>query len=172
MRQILFSLLLSFALLGCMSTKSIPLKGTYTNGNFEATTPTPKDKVWDNIVDFFSKKGLSIKIIDRSSGLIVSDETALTWSYEDKNGKLVHPDAWVAIKKILVSGSNTPIKPNIITGEWNIRIKGAPNNQTSIAVNLVNQRYINQFAITPTAFSQGGIQSTGVFEKMIYDQIK
>lgn len=172
MKQILLGLFLIYTFSGCMSTKAVPLKGTYTNGNFEAITPTSKEKVWDNIIDFFSKKGLPIKIIDKSSGLIVSDETGLTWSYEDKNGKLIDPTAWVAIKKILISGTNTPIKPTLVTGEWNIRIKGAPNNQTSVAVNLVNPKYMNMNVSTLTYFSSGGVKSTGVFEKMIYEQIK
>lgn len=172
MKQIFIGLFLICIINSCVSTKAIPLKGTYTNGNFEELTSTTKDRVWDNIVDFFSKKGLPIKIIDRSSGLIVSDETGLTWSYEDKNGKLVDLTAWVAIKKILISGTKTPVKPTLIIGEWNIRIKDAPNNQTSVAVNLVNPRYTNAYATTLTYFSNGGVRSTGVFEKMIYEHIK
>ena len=86
-------LLISIAalLFGCVSYKTVPLKNTYTNGNFEAASENTKEKVWDNIIDFFSKNGLSIRIIDRSSGLIVSNETALTWTYETKEGVSASP---------------------------------------------------------------------------------
>jgi hypothetical protein len=171
MKHFVFIILI-IACVSCVSSKVIPLKGTYSNGNFEAVTSTPKDKVWDNIIDFFTKKGLSIRIIDRSSGLIISNESELTWTYEDKNGKLVKPDAFIAISKVISLSNNKPVNPTMITGEWNIRIKDASGGQTSIAVNLVNPKYITPFNPTATAFKQGAFQSTGIFEKTIYDIVK
>ena len=152
--------------------KAYPLKGTYTNGNFEAYSEKSKDAVWDNIIEFFAKNGISIRIIDRSSGLIVSGETELTWSFENKKGELENKDAWVAIYRLYDPGSRQTYKPYLVTGEWNIRIK-EQNNKTLININLVNPTYTRVMTSpVKTTFQKGYVQSTGVFEKWVYEKIK
>jgi hypothetical protein len=173
--RLIAALFLTTLIVSC-TYKTVPLKGKYSDGNFEAYSDKSKDQVWENIIDFFSKKGLSIKIIDRSSGLIVSGESVLPWSYEDKNGKVEKKDAWVVIQKIIDPGTRKPIMPFRVTGEWNIRIK-EKDGKTLIAINLVNPSYASSGAYgspskTPTMFEQGTLQSTGNFEKLVYEQIK
>ncbi|MBL0337317.1 MAG: hypothetical protein IPP73_18915 [Chitinophagaceae bacterium] len=164
--------ILFIILFSSCATKIYPLKGTYTNGNFEQITDKSKDQVWENIIDFFSKNGISIRIIARSSGLIISGESSLTWSYENSNGILDTPEACVAIYKLYDPGSRTIFKPYSVTGEWNIRIK-EQNGKTLVNINLVNPSYtLAQTSANRTIFQKGYLQSTGNFEKWVYDNIK
>lgn len=161
-----------FLLMGC-AIKTIPIKGKYLETPYEAISNKSKDQVWDKIIDFYAQKGLSIRIIDKSSGLIISDKTALTWTFEDSKGNLTNPDAWIVIEKSIDPGANKVIKPASVSGDWNIRIKALPDNKTSINVNVVNIK-----AKSGAKGNYGGNEydikafSTGNFEKLITDQIK
>lgn len=173
MRSTIAFLLLT--MLGGCSIKTVALKGSYPDKPFEVVADKPTDKVWDNIIDFFATKGLSIRIIDKSSGLIVSDKTALVWSYEDGKGMLISRDAWIAVPKQIDPGTNKPIPFVSITGDWNIRIKEQSPGKTLINVNLVNiqsQAVVHNLLTPPTIISVVGAKTTGVFEKMIADIIK
>lgn len=154
------------------SLKTIPLKGKYQVEPFTQNTTTPVDKVWDKLVDLFATKGLSIKIIDRSSGLIVSDRYRLTVTQEDKNGKLENANAYVVTPKVYSPGSNSYIIPSDIVGEWNVRIKDNGSGGTLINVNLVNIKdvFTDLKGFSNEKLSVG--KSTGVFEKIIFDSIK
>lgn len=167
-------LFIVFFLIGC-GVKVIPLKGSYEQKPFQVIVDKPKDLVWDNIIDFFATKGLTIRIIDRSSGLITSDKSALTWTYENNKGGLVNPSAWVVVAKMIDPNTNKPILNPTVYGDWNIRIKEA-DGKTLLNVNLVN---INAYGIyygfmqnTPTPFQLKDAKSTGNFEKMISDIVK
>jgi hypothetical protein len=100
------------------SPKIVPIKITYQIKPFEAISDNNKDVVWDKIVDFFAKNGLSIKLIDRSSGLIVSDATKLTYTHENAKGDVLNPLAWVVLNKVYKAGNRLYIEPLTITGEW------------------------------------------------------
>ena len=91
MRSLILSGLLFFVA-SCASTKInvIPLKGTYPVTPIQITTEKKFDEVWEKLVDVFAQKGLSIKIIDRSSGLIVSDRSLLTATVENNDGSLLY----------------------------------------------------------------------------------
>jgi hypothetical protein len=160
----------------CFLTSCAPkvykLQGTYSNGNFEQVSDKSREQVWSNIIDFFAKNGISIKIIDKSSGLITSDVTAFTWTYEKVKGGLENSNAWVVIEKIVDPESMKTLSPYQITGEWNIRVKDAPGGKTLININLVNPRYSTLAGRIPTSFNPGTLQSTGKFENWIFDTIK
>jgi hypothetical protein len=164
--------LLAIVLSSCMTIKTVPLKGNYSNGNFEKTTNKSKDEVWDNIIEFFAKNGLPIRLIDRSSGLIISNESYLKWTFENNKGQLENPAAWIVVAKQINPNNKTYIKPVMVTGEWNVRIKSITENETLINVNLVNTKYTTLFSENPTPFIPGRFQSTGVFENWIYNTIK
>ncbi len=160
------------------SPKIAPLTKTYQAKPYEAISDNNKDIVWDKIVDFFAKNGLSIKLIDRSSGLIVSDATTLTYTHEDDKGNLKNPKAWVVLNKIYKAGNKLYIEPTSLTGEWNIRIKSTSDNKTNINVNLVNIKYtyLNSSGM-PEKDSQYFVnkfqaQSTGKFEEFIFNNVK
>jgi hypothetical protein len=168
------SSILLLSLIGCTTTKIVPLKGVYENKPFEIISDTPKDQVWDKIIDFFAQNGLSIKIIDRSSGLIISDRSSLNWTFENNNGELIKPLASVVIEKIIDIGTKKPIRPSSVTGDWNIRIKQLPDNKTSINVNLLHIEatgYTIKFGEGVTQYAIKG-KSTGNFEKLISDKVK
>ena len=168
-RTLIFSLL--FVLFSC-SFKTIPLKNKYQSETFYQNTATPFDKVWDKLVDLFAKKGLSIKVIDHTSGLIISDRYKLTFTNEDKNGKLENPDAYIVLPKVYLPGSTTNIIPTEVVGEWNVRIKDDGKGGTLINVNLVNIKEITYtFKVGNTEKNSSGV-STGVFEKFIFETIK
>ena len=160
-------------LASCVSTKTIAVKGSYLQRPFEVISENSKDAVWDKLIDLFAQKGLSIKIIDRSSGLIISEETALLWSWEDAKGTAQKREAWVVIPKVIDIANKKPIKPYRVTGEWNVRIKQNSEGKTVINVNLVNFKAIENPRTTlypQTALT--GAQSTGIFEKIIADSIQ
>ena len=154
------------------SYKTIPLKGEYQTGPYIQSTTTSIDKVWDKLVDLFATKGLSIKVIDKSSGLIVSDKYKLSVTQENKSGKLINPNAYVVSVKLYNPGSRTYLPINTTVGEWNVRIKPDGNGGTIINVNLVN---IQEVWTDSKGYSKDVVstaKSTGVFEKIIFDTIK
>lgn len=180
-------LLLAFlpSLVSCFSAKIIPVQGSYPATPMTFSSEKSTDQVWDKLIDLFAQNGLSIKLIDKSSGLIISDNSAITATWEGKGGVLYHPDANIVVPKYLNSNLQMQVgitypypdrkiikKADIVHGEWNVRIKKAETG-TLINVNLVNVQYE-----TPTL--KGGTQlktlttykSTGRFEKMIADFIK
>lgn len=172
-------------IIACSPTKKIiPLRGTYPNTPIEISSSKSFDQAWDRLIDLFAQNGLSIKIIDRSSGLLVSDQIMLNTTIEDKNGVLFDTSAYIVIPKYYNSSVRryVPIskiiagpyvsksyidEPDPVYGSWNVRIK--KNGEGSVInVNLVNifyyttstnglpiQKYLNLY------------KSTGRFEKMI-----
>ncbi len=167
-------LLLCIIFSSCTPVKFIPLKNSYADKPFEQTVDKSKDQVWENIIDFFAKNGLSIRLIDRTSGLIISDKTALKWTYEKKDGSLEFPLAWAAVPKVINTGNNMPYKFLTVNGDWNIRIKESSGG-TLININLVNINcYASAYTLasnSPSAITVAGVKSTGNFEKLIFDNI-
>lgn len=159
----------SFFFVGCVSAV-IPLRHAYIPGLYEQVSEKPKNQVWNRLFTFFSRNGLSIRLVDSSSGLIKSTQTNLPWSYENKKGKLNNPRAWVAVERIIYK--NKPLVLTSITGEWNIRIKALNDSQTYVLVNLVNLRYNTPVDTSFQPFLRATPRSTGVFEKMLDEQLK
>jgi hypothetical protein len=172
--KLVFALVVFLA--GC-SVKQFPVKNQYLAGPYQTTSSSSKDETWEKIIDFFSQKGLPIKLIDKSSGLIVSEASNLPVTVEGNQGNLSDPNAWVVVpavndkfkKKLIIA----PYHGNV-TGEWNIRIKSTDENKTLINVNLVNLKYkvrepmanYERFIDATTA------KSTGSFEKLVADYVK
>jgi uncharacterized lipoprotein len=170
--------LLFFSLLfiSCAMPKPIALKGNYTTDPKVIETDTEFDKVWDKLIDLFSQKGLSIKIIDRSSGLIISERAALPSTTEKNDGTLKDPGAFAVVPKKYDRYAKKffPVHEEI-TGEWNVRIKKA-GDKTSINVNIVNIRGESSVysggAIRSIEVSCSSCRSTGYFERIISEIIK
>jgi hypothetical protein len=176
MKKVFLLLCIAITLASCGTLVNTPLKGTYVDKPIEITTNKPYEKVWSNIIDLFATKGLSIKLIDKSSGLIVSEKTSLinNYSFEDAKGNLINPSAYIALDRNEFSGLSSII-PERITAEWNIRIKAISDNQTVINVNLTNIDATKTFPASQ--YSAGSIiifkgKSTGNFEKEISDIVK
>lgn len=136
------------------------MKGTYSDGNFEGYSDKRKDIVWDNIINFFAKSGISIRIIDRSSGLITSEESSIEFTRENTKGELLKKDAWVVIYKLIDPNTKKQIPYYNVTAEWNVRIKES-SGKTLINVNLVNPGYsVSELASSKKFFTKGTFQST------------
>jgi hypothetical protein len=162
-------------LLFSCSPKIVPIKGSYQNKPFEMVSNNSKDVVWDKIIDLFAQTGFSIKIIDRSSGLIISDKGSLKYSRENKKGELRDKNAWVVLDAVYQSGSTYLVPISSVTGEWNVRIKDADAGKTNININLVNIAAYYMQGTGPYAVPQVlrvNAKSTGNFEKLISDKIK
>lgn len=181
--------LLTLSIIGfqsCAPAKQIALKGTYPEPPMVFNSTQPFDKVWDNLIDLFAQKGFSIKIIDRSSGLIISQRSLLSATMEDKNGKLVDPFAIIAVPSIKFNGRIIPItgtsvgpyatekqiKALPVYGDWNVRVKSTPTGST-INVNITNVIYENILSpgksVEPISIT--GYKSTGKFEKELSQSI-
>lgn len=178
-------LLIPVVLLFSCSQKIMPLKGSYPKTPIEITSTKGFDEVWDKLVDLFAQNGLSIKIIDRSSGLIISGSASLPATVENKDLSLQDPSAYIVVPKIYSQSSQRYIpitkmiagpyvsksyidKVDPVSGEWNVRIKKAGSG-TIVNVNLVNLTYsvLQDKIIRQTTLTD--YKSTGVFEKTITD---
>jgi hypothetical protein len=184
MKNFLFAILIFFSVPGCNTYKIIPIKGSYASQPIIATSERPFNEVWDRLIDLFAQNGLSIKLIDKSSGLIISDNSAITATWEDKKGLLVHPEAYIVTPKafngviyaeqgITHNGGNKASlkKPSIVRGEWNVRIKQGDKGSL-INVNLVNVKYEDWDGKMMVWRNLSSFRSTGLFEKLIADTIK
>lgn len=165
------------SLASCLTIKTIPTKGTYIKPPYTDTASITKEQAWDKIIDFFAQNGLSIKLIDKSSGLIVSDKTLVPATYENKLGMPDNTSAWIVLPKRIDPNSGKPIKIQDVVGEWNIRIKELSNSKTYINVNLVNLTETNIYtgtkaSATPSYMARRDFHSTGIFEKKICEMIK
>jgi hypothetical protein len=154
----------------------IPLKGTYPETPYQIKSSKSFQAVWDNLIDLFAQKGLSIKIIDKSSGLITSERSILTTTIEKIDGSLENPKAFIVVPQIYQPGPMryVPIiNDSKVTGEWNVRIKEL-EGLTIINVNFVNLQYSINDIFTSTSKQEilTNYKSTGVFERQISDLIK
>lgn len=172
LKKIITLLLLATCLVNCVSkkiTNNAPSSYTFqTDKTFE--------QAWSNIIDYISARGVPIKNIDKTSGIIITDEYSLidSYTYEDKNGNLKNPNAYVVLQRIKGGFGNT-VNPEFVHGNYNIRVK-PQNGGTSVTVNLVNLKG----AVTKGKNMYGGgghliyykIKSTNVFEKLLAENLK
>jgi hypothetical protein len=154
----------------------VPLKGTYPTSPIIYSSNKAFDKVWGNVIDLFAQSNIPINIIDKSSGLIISKETRLRWAIEGKDGTLSTKNAEVVLRREINRGNRKLIKPDFVTGTWNIHVK-EENGETLINVNLHELKGHKGEYFAATARSKAytynlGGQTTGVFEQRIYDIIK
>lgn len=171
----------------CASSKLIIPQGNYPVTPLVFSSEKPFEKVWDNLIDVFAQKGLSVRIIDKSSGLIISGKSELEATIEDKSNNLVNPNAYIVIpyfmqfnKRIPITNPNAgaystkeQLKANPVYGDWNVRIKQTGTGST-INVNITNISYDYYDSKTKQTLNKGinVYKSTGVFEKQLVDLIK
>lgn len=163
-------------LIACTATKVTPITGTYPKPPFVFTSSSSFNTVWDKLIDLFAQKGLPIKLIDRTSGLLISDRSVLPATYELNTGGLKDPGAFIVMPKVYVPTTRKTFiiaMGSQVTGEWNVRIKEI-GGKTLINVNIVNVRYEPYDAEnkrTREVISTSH-QSTGVFETFIAEAIQ
>lgn len=182
MKILLFASLFFFT--GCMSTKLIPIKGTYPETPIIINSTKTFDQAWDKLIDIFAQKGLSIKIIDRSSGLIISTKSELTTTAEDVNGIPFDKTAFIVVPTVVQFGKKVPVTGTSsgayavakiaypAYGDWNVRIK---SNGTGCTINVnINNISYNAYDATAKAYKDINLytyKTTGVFENLLADLI-
>jgi len=152
---------------GC-GPKFYPITGNYYGGNnpYQIETKKSKEDVWNKIIELFATRGLSIKLLDKSSGLIISEKLPFSGNdctVENENGALVNPNAFIVCDKVV--WQTIDYEPQEAVGEWNIRVVGR-EGKTLINVNLIN------IDVTYKGKLHGAGRSTGKFEGLISDFIK
>ena len=172
MKKLITLIAVSFLLQSCGSG-IIPLKSDYSKVNNTFYTDMGKDKVWDNIVKLFSTNGLGISLIDKSSGLIISNKTDFLKDYtnEDEQGVIKNKNAFIVVERFEGGMGNLP--PSNLYGTWNIRLF-EENGKTGVNINLTNIEAFH--TIDGTKYTNAGkiaynAKSIGNFEKMVMDKI-
>ena len=143
---------------------AIPLKGKYSESPVVITSTKPVDSIWLNIKHLLTGKGLAIKKLDKEKGVIVSTESAFipAYTFEDPNGKLIEPEAWIVLKEAFVKKRKWD--PKKISCEWNIQITELGNGRSAIKVDpvVICTYHPNMF----TTMEENG-QSTGKLEELL-----
>jgi len=166
-----------FLFCACAPTKIVQVKGSYPQPPIITISKDSFDKVWGKTIDYFAQNGIPIRTIDKSSGIIISEKSKLSWSFEDKNGKIRKSNAFVVLSQIFNDMSAKPYVPSEVTGEWNVRIKPVDSG-TLINVNLYNiqaiygQIYYSHYTHTIIEPVKVDGRTTGVFEQGFENAVK
>jgi hypothetical protein len=148
-----------------------PLKNKYDPKPYVIESPRSFEEVWGSLVDMAALQGLSIKFLDKLSGLMVSERNDFlnNYTFERPDGKLQKQDAFLVVKRYS-SRSQSSVTPLTLTAEWNVRVKATQNGKTLINVNLVRP-----MAESPSLLKYGifmEVYSTGQFERYMAESIK
>ena len=137
-----YQLILTLLLLTINSCaiKTVPISSNHKQETFEIQTNKNEEKCIETILDFLTNNQISTRTIDKTNGLVVTDEVKLSWSYESQSGKLEKANAYTIVEKKVRPSNNMPIKPSIVTGIWNFRIKETEKGETKIAIFLSNMK--------------------------------
>ena len=148
---------------GC-NPRIVPLTGQFRNSAFEMISEKSIDSVWTGLTHLLTSNGLPVKSIQRTEGIILTKKAPFNsiYTFEDNNGKLLQPDAWVVIEKTYVK--NRQWKPKEIFGKWNILVTDAGDGRSRIKVDpvVVCTYYPNSFTAVETR-----CPSTGKLEELI-----
>lgn len=164
--------LLSISLISC--SKYYPIRGTYPDPPFKITVDMPFEKTWSKVVDIFAERGISIKLIDKSSGIIVSAPTRLSTTYELKKGGLKDPDAFIVVPVIYDPNAGkrgTYYQTDSYRGEVTVRIK----DETSKCTVIVNIGDVTGQKIMKGKPENGTVttfKSTGKFEDAFFELLR
>lgn len=168
-----------FFLISCSHTTAI--KNQYVAKPVIYKSELNLDQTWDKLVDYISQNKFSIKLIDKTSGLIVFENPNTTATIENKDAGLVHPDAFVVVpsKKngimldVPVTGkfyTKADFKdPALVNGEWTVRLK-TEDGKVSVSTDLKKVTY-NKRKNSRKIRTQDVFESTGKFEKILADKL-
>jgi hypothetical protein len=165
MKPILKVTICALVILQSCTTSVIPLRGKYQEGSVKSKIERPFESVWESVIDLIAETGISIKMIDKASGLIIADIASFygLLSFEEPRGGLANPEAHIVIERLNSDFPNSASKYDA-TGIWNMRVKSLTDNLTIVSVNLHSIRVDK--ALLPL---KG--KSTGNFEKWLLDGI-
>lgn len=145
-----------------------PLLNNYYPGPQTKQLNLSYDEAWDKVIDYVSQKGMSVKIIDKASGLLVTEpyNFAANTTTEKDSGFLVDENAFIVCNKIKGSldgygGATT------VLAAFNIRLKKV-EDKSELTVNIGE---VNSTLLVNNYNVKYGCQSTGKFEKMMLDEL-
>ncbi len=170
---LLLSGIISICITGC-TNKFVPIQGNYSN-QFSQIVNSSLDITWQKMIDLCSEEGLSIKILDKPSGLIGFEKPGIKWTFEnqeDSSLSLKDPTAWVVLEKRFQLGILS--LPQNVTAEWTIRLKEI-NGRTNIFINLISVKDNGIYSTKNDRFVYENIKqafSTKVFEKEFMKQLQ
>jgi hypothetical protein len=169
-----YQLILTLFLLTIISCaiKTVPISSNHKQETFEIQTNKNKEKCIETILDFLTNNQISTRTIDKINGLVVTDEMKLSWSYESQSGKLEKANAYTIVEKKVRPSNNMPIKPSIVTGIWNFRLKETEKGETKITIFLSNtkaKQTDNKTSLSNELILK--IISSGQFEKEFTEHI-
>lgn len=152
----------------CMIS-TVKLKSKYQEETVKAKFNRPFEDVWDAVIDFVAESGLSIQMIDKSSGLILSADSyisGLFMTHENQNGKIMNQAAWVVVERTTNDNPTKILKLHDAVGRWNMRVKQVSDDETIVSLLL----HVNRVNIVRDQSYLRGV-STGNFEKDILDKL-
>ena len=142
----------------------VPLKGKYSESPVVLTSTKSIDSIWSNLTEIFTKNGLPIKNIEKKKGILLTNKTPINsvYTFEDKDGQLMNPQAWVVLTKAF--NKKKEWKPKDIYGQWNIQITETEKGTRAIKIDPIV--ICTYFPNTFTEMETRG-QSTGKLEELL-----
>ncbi|WEK35431.1 MAG: hypothetical protein P0Y53_23310 [Candidatus Pseudobacter hemicellulosilyticus] len=179
MKKVILALAIPVIALSSCSYKTIPAQGIYPDQPISFQNNKSFEETWDQAISAFSQEGLAIKLIDKSSGLIVSENSPIIATWEGNSNIPVHPNAYIVVAKrvtqttareIPVTKIKT-IRPkldsaDILRGEWVVRIK-QNGSGTQVQVSLANVTHVIYSRQLWVVKPLDQFKSTGIFEKRL-----
>lgn len=166
MKKILLFAMIAHFNLGCVTLGVVGIKGKYQEGPVRMIVESSYEDTWNMVIDFISDIGLNVKMVDKSSGLVISDPTSFSGlsSIEDRNGQILNKDAHIVTSRTNDPNVKNPIKS--VDASYNLRVKEIGQNKSSVSILLYNIRVQGDNAL----FNHKG-KSTGNFEKWVLDNL-
>lgn len=173
MKRSVLMLMIVLFLSSCVTTDYfIKLKSNYQRDPYVITTSKTKNEVWNKIIELFATKGIPIHMIDKDSGLIISQVMSFisNYTYEDPDGNLIKPNAYIITERYKPSLNSPDLTE--LTAQWNIFVSES-DGKTKINVNLLNIKAIDRYRVNNSIQEYERIAySTGVFERTLADYLK
>ncbi len=127
------------------------------------TTTLSKDQIWRKIVTLFTHNGISIKVVDKNSGIIQSEKIGLgTHCNAEGQGDST---AWALFNRV-PAGAYLQY-PQLMNGELMLSVD-EQQGKTHVSIQLFNLFAFHKDAFEETKYQ---IRSTHVLEKMIADYL-
>jgi hypothetical protein len=164
MKKILSFLIIVFLMSSCR-IEYTPLKGNYPS-DYTVVFNKPADDVMTDVIEYCLKNNISIKAIDRKSGLIMSEPYRIdAFTFENPNGMPEDSSARVIIGREKLK--DYTFEPEVVYTDIIFRVK-EEDNKTSMTIMLAN---------TSAFLVAGGsclkeVKSTGYLEKRIIEGMK
>lgn len=158
-----------FSLTSCSFDYShASLKGSYEDKAFVGYSKKPVPEVWDNLITFVTKEGLDVKVVDKNSGLMISERTSyVESSCAERKGKPFAPEKYIVTSH--VGSRPDKFTPSRLTAAWNARIRQSDNGETEVTIRLSGIQAYYGIGQAERKLEAHSLQN---FEKIIFESIR